>query len=545
MKRLLRISLISLTIIVVIFAIWFFIILPKAERTAILNGERNLFPFGEIESNTGGTGSNNQGTSESSDSQDLLGEDTERIPEKKLRQISNVPTNGFAAFSRTNQQIITSSEVDENGVLIEQEQLITTEDQYVRYASIQESNIFETKITPYSTQSKQLVENLIPNTERAIFSKNGDHVIFQFWDEIGGDIESYLGTIEKITFSVEPCPFDLTKPIVLGEEGNHVADIHKFLNRNPQTMIAQQGINSPGNEGNKVIEATITSIKNFQSLNELDIDGAMGTATRTKMQAICNEQQQLLAEKEFEAQDKQYEMVGQFLPENIISADINPESTTLFYLKNQEFDTIGVRENILTGQKETIFQTPLKEIYTQWKSTDTIEITTKPSYLAPTYSYTMNARSGDFHKSLPTNYGMTVLPSPDHSKTLISKIHEGRIVTALIDQNTKTETELNIVTFTDKCTWANNSIDIYCGVPDNLRFADRYPDSWYQGRELYSDDLYHIDTTTGQETLLSDIAYDYSSDIDISNIGIDDKNEYLYFIDKHTEYLWSYRLFEI
>jgi hypothetical protein len=79
-------------------------------------------------------------------------------------------------------------------------------------------------------------------------------------------------------------------------------------------------------------------------------------------------------------------------------------------------------------------------------------------------------------------------------------------------------------------------------MPGSLGYGNEYPDIWYQGIETYSDSLWKINAETLQEDLLSDIPREYSKNIDIEMINIDDKSEYLYFIDKKTEFLWSYRL---
>lgn len=545
MKRILRTIIIVFILGLIALAIWFFVFLSKNQRDDLLNTERNLFPFGQIDSNEPVTTPDTQDIEETVDIQDVFDNTTQRVPEKKLRQISNFPTNNSVGFSRREQKIVTSSEIDLNGVLVEIDELIETEDQYVRYAAIENSSIYETKISPYSIESNELIENYIPNTEHAIFSDDGEYVLFQYWNENSRSAESYLGSIDKLDINTKTCPFALDKTIDLGDVGEHVTDIHKFLNRNARTTIALSGINSPGNEGNKATEATIIAIKNFQSLNELDIDGKTGPATRSLMKKICDEQEITIAEQEFQKLDTQYELGGSFIIGNITSASINPESTDIFYLQNSAEGTIGIKENLRTGQKTNIFNSPLRELYTQWESTDSIEITTKPSYQAPTYSYNMEAESGDFHKSLPEAEGMLVLPSPDNEKILISKTDSGGVKTYILNRETKVETSLSFQTFTDKCTWSKNNVDLYCAVPNSLRFGNKYPDSWYQGRELYNDNLYHINTETGQENLLSDLTYEYSQELDIHNINIDEKNEYLYFIDKGTEYLWSYRLFDI
>jgi hypothetical protein len=115
---------------------------------------------------------------------------------------------------------------------------------------------------------------------------------------------------------------------------------------------------------------------------------------------------------------------------------------------------------------------------------------------------------------------------------------------SLFERDTKRTRPLSIQTFPEKCTWLANSIDLYCGVPGNLSYGNQYPDVWYQGIETHVDALWKIDAVTLEETLVSDMPREYQENIDIETINLDEKGEYLYFIDKSEEFLWSYRLID-
>ena len=93
--------------------------------------------------------------------------------------------------------------------------------------------------------------------------------------------------------------------------------------------------------------------------------------------------------------------------------------------------------------------------------------------------------------------------------------------------------------------WTKDSKTLYCLVPSSLAYKEQYPDIWYQGMETYNDSLYKIDGRSGKAELLSDFPVDYSENLDVFKVGIDENTDYLYFIDKKTEYLWSYRLLDV
>ena len=101
---------------------------------------------------------------------------------------------------------------------------------------------------------------------------------------------------------------------------------------------------------------------------------------------------------------------------------------------------------------------------------------------------------------------------------------------------------MSLQTLVEKCVWRPDSLSLYCGVPNSMAYGGEYPDVWYQGIESYTDSLWKINTRTFKEEVISDFVSEYNADLDIELINIDAEEEYLYFIDKKTEELWSYRI---
>lgn len=536
--------------IIILFAValmvTLFLSLSQNSREEIVDRAQNIFPFGEIQSSGTQTNPNNQQDTIQTEQNTEDNTPERDLPlQPKLRQVSTFPTGGFIPITRVEDQIILENIVNEEGAVSQSERVVELENQYIRYSKIDDSSIYETKVSPYSLKQENLVDTTIPNTEHVVFSDSGDYVALQYWDDSLGVIQTYLGHIEKIQLDIDPCPFTIQKKIELGSEGSHVSDLHKFLNRNPRTLVARSGVNSPGNEGSKAVDGTIIAIKNFQSLNELDIDGVTGPATRAKMQQVCLEQQRIIAEDIFANQEEKFTISGRFLADDIISIDMKPGENIAFYLQKQIAGVVGVRRNLIDGKQETIFNSPLQELRTTWNDPTQIEISTKPSYLAQTYTYTMDSSSGEYQKSLREDFGMITLPNGNNTKTFISKNIDGTPTSMIYDFTTQQETVLDFVTFADKCVWSKNNIDVYCGVPSSLLYAGEYPDKWYQGMELYTDIIYKVNTETGEQTEVTNLFIEHSESIDVSEIHVDEKDEYLYFLDKGTEHLWSYRLFDI
>lgn len=539
---------IGIFILLLIFAaIWFFGILNKNKQENLVDKVNDLFPFGKIETGNFSNGTNqNQGTGENENSETEEGENTTiETMGPRLRRISDFPTGGFAGIVRTEEKEIIDIEINSEGTTQEVKKIIQIENNYVRYAAIDDATIYESKITASSIGKDLITKEFIPNVEHVIFSQNGNNAAFQYWNKENRSIESYFGTIHKRNLEVEECSYNFSKKVLLGSKGKHVYDLHKFLNKNKKTQIALSGINSPGNEGSTATASTITAIKNFQSLHDLDIDGALGPATQKEMLKICDAEELQKAEQKFENIESKYFINGSFLPSNIIDISMSPDESKFFYIQKDALGVVGIVKNIINNTKETIFESPYTGWSIQWNNKDNIEIFTKASYQSEGYSYGMNPVSGDYHKSLKQEDGLTTLVSPDNNKIFVHEINRNSVENSFYNKKTQRKTKLNIQTFTEKCVWGSESIYVYCFVPDSLAYKNEYPDTWYQGLETYQDSLWKINANTFKTEIVSDIPLEYEESLDISKIGIDKNSEYLYFIDKNTEFLWSYRLTNI
>ncbi|MCI5051434.1 MAG: peptidoglycan-binding protein [Candidatus Pacebacteria bacterium] len=523
----------------------YFFILSNQEQEDAIDSTQNLFPFGEVTPGDSRPDIDSQGTigDENNDIQDSGDpDDFEETPDgPRLRKISDFPTGGFTPIIRIEEQEVSDIEIDNDGNTLQTTRTVEVKNQFVRYSAIEDATVHETKVEPNFLDSEIIVDNFIPNAEIAHFNNDGTQVLFQYWNNEERTPESYLAEITPLVFEIPSCPIDFS-PIEIGLDEARVIGIHTFLNQNPQTRVAATGLNSPGNESSLVTESTITAIKNFQSLYQLDIDGELGPATREVMTSLCDEQEEVRARAEFEAQERKHTISGFFLTQGITSAAMSPVGNELFYIQEGRDGVSGIKRNLENGSDETIFESPFTEWLSSWNNPDSIELSTKPSYLAEGFSYQLDPLTGRYFKSLPERDGLTVLPSPDNRKLLVMEAEENTIKLSVHTRSSNRTRPLNIQTFVEKCTWSPDSRDLYCLVPNALSYGNEYPDIWYQGIESYTDSLWKINTRTFEEEVLSDFINDYGVDIDIEGIKVDPEEEYLYFLDKKTEELWSYRL---
>jgi peptidoglycan hydrolase-like protein with peptidoglycan-binding domain len=541
------ILMIFIIFLIVAGVIWFFVFLNQEETVDDPQRDENLFPFGEILPGSGFGSGVNQGTT--GDGTLTEGGEIGGIVEPviddtpQLQLIFNEPTGGFTPINRIEEEEVVTDQISQEGVVSQLVETIEVENHFVRYSAIEDGSVFETRLTgPGAFFQELIVDNFIPNAEHSIFSPDGEHVAFQYWDNDNRNIETYLGDIDLLSLDVEPCPYDFNGSIELEQESDTVLAVHQFLNRDSRTIVSQAGINSPGNESNFASEATFAAITRFQELNGLEADGKIGPQTRGEMIRVCNEQQEELAQEKLEELDTKYEISGFFLPQNIISVSMDPQSQEVFYLEEDVSGIVGTLRNLEEQTRRTIFTSPHRGWTSSWGSDDSIEITTKPSFASLGYSYNLQKEDGDYNKSFKERNGLTVLPSNDGEKILVHDIRDNRPALSIYERSSNRFLPLSIESFTDKCVWSSTDSFIYCAVPDALAYGNQYPDTWYQGKESYRDSLWRINTETLQEELLSNISVDFGEDIDVEKIDVDDSDQYLYFIDKNSEFLWSYRI---
>lgn len=522
----------------------FFFILNNQEQNDVIDSTTNLFPFGEITPGDGRPDSDNQGTvgTDNQNQEVVTIDPNATLPEApRLRKISDFPTGGFTPIIRTTEEQVADIEIDAEGNSVQTTRTIENTNQFVRYSAIEDASVYETKVEANFLEQEIIVDNFIPNAERAYFNNDGNTVLFQYWNTTERIPESYLASISPIELEIPTCPIDFS-PIEIDLDEPRIIDIHVFLNQNPQTRIARTGLNSPGNESSLVTESTITAVKNFQSLYQLDIDGELGPATREKMLELCNESTEATAIAEYEELERKFTVSGQFLSQGITEATMSPVTNELFYIQEDNDGVAGIVRNLETNENKTVFESPFSEWLPFWNSEESIELSTKPSYLVDGFSYQLNPLNKRYFKSLPERAGLTTLASPNNRELLVMEIDEDTTRLSIHSRSSNRTRPLSIQTMVEKCVWTPDSLSIYCMVPNSMAYGNEYPDVWYQGIESYTDSLWKINARTFEEEIISDLLSEFDADLDIENIDIDQEQEYLYFIDKKTEELWSYRL---
>jgi len=237
------------------------------------------------------------------------------------------------------------------------------------------------------------------------------------------------------------------------------------------------------------------------------------------------------------------ELDGVFLPDNILSLAVSPDTKEIVYLERRGNATSALLRGSPDGKtRRELLSLPLTELLVSWPAKETVTILTKPSAQAPGYFF--EAERGVANRiSTGLANGLTALLDSTGKMALIGTSDRRGYTTSLLSREKgNSRSSLPVATFADKCLWSRRDVaTLYCAVPKGGLGLNQ-PDSWYQGLAALADDLYRIDTETGAAERILDLSAEGGKEFDVMNLSLDPSEEYLLFIDKNTLFLWSLRL---
>jgi hypothetical protein len=238
------------------------------------------------------------------------------------------------------------------------------------------------------------------------------------------------------------------------------------------------------------------------------------------------------------------ELTGLFLPSNIKQMAINPNGDKIFSLvdKSDKSGTYGFTTNLDGSGKKVIFGSPISYWNVSWPKENTVTLTTKPTYEDNGLLYFFNPQTYSMDRILGDVTGLSTVTNKDASLVAYSYSENGFFYLNVYDVANRISRNFKIATLADKCVWGNSYTKIlYCAVPRIIN-QNNYPDAWYQGLVSFSDDIWMIDTETGNNEQLYNIGSNEKADIDVFDMKISLDDQYLSFSDKNDLSLWLLKI---
>jgi hypothetical protein len=233
---------------------------------------------------------------------------------------------------------------------------------------------------------------------------------------------------------------------------------------------------------------------------------------------------------------QEYEIKGSFLPENISSVALSPDTLKIFYLLPVGEGVAGITAGALGDKKAQVFESPFTEWLPEWPKASLITLTTKPSFDVAGYMYAVNPDKRDLNRVLSGINGLTTLTSPDGKKILYA---DNNLVLRVYNTESRETISFNPRTLPEKCVWSKSSEAIYCSVPKAAGGAN-YPDLWYKGETSFVDEIWKLSLPLQNAERISELlTLSGQEQMDNIKLSLDEGEEYLFFVNKKDSYLWE------
>lgn len=235
-----------------------------------------------------------------------------------------------------------------------------------------------------------------------------------------------------------------------------------------------------------------------------------------------------------------FELKGKNLPENLIAYATSPNKDKIFMLVNEGGTGVGYTSTFDGKLVTQIFTTPLTQVNVEWPEEKTIAITTKGTASEGGYLYFVDPKTGFWRKILGPIVGISTKTSMDAKHVLVSTTGSAKnVLMSVYTVSEKKGIDAVVRTIADKCVWGNFYKDmVYCAAPSQPVEAT-YPDDWYKGAVSFVDKIWQINSGTGEIKLVSSLVDASDRVIDAINLGLDNKDDFLIFMNKNDLSLWS------
>ena len=235
-----------------------------------------------------------------------------------------------------------------------------------------------------------------------------------------------------------------------------------------------------------------------------------------------------------------YVLKGKSLPSNVIGYAVSPKRDKVFFLVAENGGSTGYISSFDGTSMTKIFTTPLTELNVDWPADNSIALTTKGAADVSGYLYLVDPKTGVWKKAIGPLPGLSATVSHDGKYAIASVAGDSNnMITAIFNLQKGTNTDAVIRTLADKCTWGKFYKGlVYCAVPSQP-IAGTYPDDWYKGNVSFTDKIWQVNADTGELHQVASIFDQSDRLIDAFNLGLDPKDNYLFFMNKNDLSFWS------
>ena len=223
-------------------------------------------------------------------------------------------------------------------------------------------------------------------------------------------------------------------------------------------------------------------------------------------------------------------------PKNI--SDVSVLGSSVFFLVQNSDSSEGIISNFDGSKKKEIWNSPIKELNSQYVNSGTVALNTKPAQNVPGYLYFVDTGTGGVKKILGDISGLTSISDPQALQTIYLEQNDS-LQMYLYSLKSKVSTNITPTTFPEKCVWSKKDTSVvYCAVPNAVLDASSLT-SWYKGQISFSDDIWKYNLKNNSSTIVSHLSTDADQTLDVYKPILSDNENYLVFMNKIDNSLWS------
>ena len=232
----------------------------------------------------------------------------------------------------------------------------------------------------------------------------------------------------------------------------------------------------------------------------------------------------------------EHSVSGIIFPNNI--SDVSVSNSSLFYLQQSSISSAGFVSNFSGNSKKQIWNSPIKELLSQFVNDKTVALTTKPAQNIPGFLYFVDTGSGQVKKILGDTLGLSTLTSPDANQVLYIEQGNG-VVMFILDVKSKISKNITPATFPEKCVWSKKDKNVvYCAVPREYLDGGSLI-SWYKGLIWFSDDIWKYDIKNNTSNIVENLSDGSGMTTDVIKPILSESEQYIIFMNKIDNTLWS------
>lgn len=234
-----------------------------------------------------------------------------------------------------------------------------------------------------------------------------------------------------------------------------------------------------------------------------------------------------------------YEIKGAYLSPDIREVAVSPTKDKIFTWNIEGGKGVGYISGFDEKNKVKLIEMPITDVVVEWPEISKAYITTRASAYATGYVYSVDTKTGSLKKVFGGLHGLSSKMSTDGQRLLYSTGAEENIQLRVLNIKDQKSQSMPVRTLAEKCVWSTlQKTDIYCAVPTEIS-RGVYPDDWYKGSVEFVDQIWHINSATGEVHLLAKLLSISNTLIDATNLTLDPKENFLYFTNKKDLTLWS------